>query len=255
VTTVARSVLISGVTGGVGRELARLARRAGWNVVGIYRRNAAEAGRLTRELATGPGWLQLEACDLTDAGTVQQLVAGLRDDCRPDALVHLAAPRLDVRPLHQLAWDDYERQIVGGVKPAVVLTQALLRRMTRGGGGRVVFALSSVLHGSAPRGFAAYMMAKAALAAYAQCLTAEYNTARGLIINTVSPGPMRTDLLSDLPSLLVDQIVKAAPNGKWIPTLSVAHTIFWLISEAPPEISGCDVPLSASALTMENPTL
>jgi 3-oxoacyl-[acyl-carrier protein] reductase len=254
VTTVARSVLISGVTGGVGRELARLARGAGWNVVGIYRRNAAEAGRLTRELATGPGWLQLEACDLTDAGTVQQLIAGLRDDCRPDALVHLAAPRLDVRPLHQLAWDDYERQLVGGVKPAVVLTQALLRRMTRGGGGRVVFALSSVLHGSAPRGFAAYMMAKAALAAYARCLTGEY-TARGLITNTVSPGPMRTDLLSDLPPLLVDQIVKAAPNGKWIPTLSVAHIIFWLISEAPPEIGGCDVPLSASARTMENPTL
>jgi 3-oxoacyl-[acyl-carrier protein] reductase len=253
VTTVARSVLISGVTGGVGRELARVARSAGWNVVGIYRRNAAEAGRLTSELATGPGWLQLEACDLTDADTVQQLVAGLRDDCRPDALVHLAAPRLDVRPLHQLAWDDYERQLVGGVKPAVVLTQALLRRMTRGGGGRVVFALSSVLHGSAPRGFAAYMMAKTALAAYARCLTGEY-TERGLIVNTVSPGPMRTDLLNDLAPLLVDQIVKAASNGRWIPTLSVAHTIFWLISAAPSEISGCDVPVAASALTMETRT-
>jgi NAD(P)-dependent dehydrogenase (short-subunit alcohol dehydrogenase family) len=98
-------------------------------------------------------------------------------------------------------------------------------------------------------------MAKAALAAYARCLTGEY-TARGLIINTVSPGPMRTDLLSDLPPLLVDQIVKAAPGGKWIPPLSVAQTIFWLISEAPPEISGCDVPVTAaSVLTMENPTL
>jgi hypothetical protein len=56
------------------------------------------------------------------------------------------------------------------------------------------------------------------------------------------------------PPLLVDQIVKAAPNGQWIPTLSAAaaHTIFWLISEAPPEINGCDVPVAASTQTMEN---
>ena len=253
-STVARSVLISGVTGGVGRELARLARDAGWNVVGIYHRNDAEAGRLLAELASGPGWLQLEACDLTDTDAVRRLLAGLRDDCGPEALVHLAAPRLDVRPLHQLAWEDYERQLVGGVKSAAGLTQGLLRRMTQRGGGRIVFALSSVLHGNPPRGFAAYTVAKAAVAAYARCLDTEY-TGRGLAVNTVSPGPMRTDLLADLPPLLVDQIVKAAPGGNWIPPLSVARTIFWLISEAPAEISGCDVPVAtAPALMMERPS-
>ena len=252
-TAGARAVLISGVTGGVGRELARLARAAGWNVAGIYHRNSAEAGALAAELASEPGWLQLEACDLSNDDAVRRLVAGLRDDCGPDALVHLAAPRLVVRPLHQLAWEDYERQLAGGVKSAVGLTQGLLRRMTRRGGGRVVFALSSVLHGSPPRGFAAYTVAKAAVAAYARCLAAEY-AGRGLAVNTVSPGPMRTDLLGDLPELLVDQLVKAAPGGAWIPPRSVARAIFWLISEAPAEISGCDVPVTAAAaLTMEKP--
>jgi hypothetical protein len=63
---------------------------------------------------------------------------------------------------------------------------------------------------------------------------------------------MRTDLLADLPSLLVDQIVKATPGGSWTPPMSVARTIFWLIAEAPAEIGGCDVPVtSAQASTME----
>jgi NAD(P)-dependent dehydrogenase (short-subunit alcohol dehydrogenase family) len=241
--------MISGVTGGVGREVARLARRAGWNVVGIYHRNGAEAGTLVGELASGPGWLKLEACDLTDSDAVRRLVGGLRNDCGPDALVHLAAPRLDVRPLHQLAWEDFERQISGGVKSAVALTQGLLRRMTRRGGARIVFALSTVLHGNPPRGFAAYTVAKAAVAAYARCLSKEY-AGRGLTVNTVSPGPMRTDLLADLPSLLVDQIVKAAPGGNWIPPLSVARTIFWLISEASAEIDGCDIPVATAPRPM-----
>src|SRR5262249_7066425 len=103
------------------------------------------------------------------------------------------------------------------------------------------------------RGFATYTVAKAAVAAYARCLGSEY-TGRGLAVNTVSPGPMRTDLLASLPPLLVDQIVKAAPGGAWIPPLCVARTVFWLISEAPAELSGCDVPVvTAPALMTDRP--
>jgi 3-oxoacyl-[acyl-carrier protein] reductase len=238
-------MLVTGATGGVGRELLRLARAAGWGVVGIYRQSRAMADELGRELGDPPGSLQLEACDLTDAGQVGALLERLPAEYCPDALVHLAAPPLDVRPLHRTAWDEYQRQLDAGLKAAVLLTQPLLPRMARRGAGRVIIALSAVVLGTPPKGFAAYAVAKHALAAYARSVDVEYR-ARGISVNTVSPGPMDTGLLRELPALMTEEILKAS-GGKWVDPAAVARTILWLAGEADPEISGCNVPITRHA--------
>jgi 3-oxoacyl-[acyl-carrier protein] reductase len=77
-----------------------------------------------------------------------------------------------------------------------------------------------------------------------KCLAVEY-AGRGIAVNMVSPGPMRSDMLQDLPDLLTDQMRESIPGGQWIDPNSVAKAIFWLASDAAPEVTGCNLPLTS----------
>jgi NAD(P)-dependent dehydrogenase (short-subunit alcohol dehydrogenase family) len=239
-----KSLMITGATGAVGRRLLDLARSAGCDVLGIYHRNQAQAEAAYREWAEVSGSLQMKACDLTDTDQVNELIARLPGTYCPDALIHLAAPKLDVRALHRFDWDEYQRQIDGVLKPVVLLTRPLLKRMVRKGSGRVISVLSAVVLGTPPRGFTSYTVAKYALAGYMKCLATEY-AGRGITANTVSPGPMNTDMLRDLPVLLTDQMRKAIPGGNWIDPDSVARAVFWLAMQAGSELTGCNLSLTS----------
>lgn len=238
------SMLVTGVTGAVGRSLVQLAGKADWEVVGIYHQNETQAEELRQAWPDRGATLRLHRCDLTDAGQVEALLADWPEAYCPDVLVHLAAPKFDVQPIHRVAWEDYERQLEGVLKSLVLLVRPILKRMKRSGGGRIISALSAVVLGVPPRGFASYTTAKYALAGFMRCLAAEY-AGRGITANMVSPGPMQTDLLSELPALLTDQMRTSIPGGQWIDPESVARAVFWLAAEAGPEVTGCNVPLTS----------
>jgi 3-oxoacyl-[acyl-carrier protein] reductase len=238
-----KNMLLTGATGGVGRDIVSLANMASWNVVGIYHRNEAQAEAIESTWNGDRSSLRMMACDLTNENDVNRLLGQLPPDFCPDALVHLAAHPLDVRPLLRVRWDDCQQQLDGSLKPVVLLTPPLVKRMVRRGSGRVVAALSAVVQGTPPRGFSSYTLTKYALFGYLKCLAAEC-AERGISVNSVSPGPMNTDMLRNLPTLLTEQIRSSSPSGKWIETKSVAETIFWLASDAPSELTGCNLTLT-----------
>lgn len=240
-------MVIAGATGGVGAALTRLAVDAGWAVVGVHRRAGAQVAALTESLGHRPDALTLHACDLADESQVEKLLADLGESFCPDALVHLAAAPLDLQSIARVEWAEYQRQIDGTLKPVVLLTRPLLKRMARRNAGRVIAVLSAVVLGTPPRGFAAYAAAKHALAGYMKCLAAEY-AERGITANMVSPGSMNTALLRNLPALMIDQLRAAGPDGQWTDPITVAQAIIWLAGEAGPEINGCNLPITADGV-------
>jgi 3-oxoacyl-[acyl-carrier protein] reductase len=237
-------LMLTGATGAVGGELLTLAASAGWNVTGTYRGSDARAEGLREAWAGATGRLSLHACDLTDQDVVRSLLARLSVDYCPDALVHLASPKLEVQPVSRVDWAACSRQLDVALKALVLLAPPLLKRMSRRGRGHLISVLSSVVLGVPPKGFAAYTTAKYALAGYTKSLAAEY-AGRGISVNMVSPGPMNSELLSALPDLLTEQMRNSIPGGQWIDPRSVARLIFWLISEAGPELTGCNMPLTS----------
>jgi 3-oxoacyl-[acyl-carrier protein] reductase len=242
-----KSMMVTGASGGVGRELLLLARLAGWGVVGIYHRNHEQAEAIKEQWGDSSASLRMVACDLTKPNEVAQLIDTLPKSYCPDALVHLAAPSITARPLRSIEWQDCQQQLDGMLKPIVMLTPTFIRRMAHRGSGRIISALSAVVLGRPPRGFASYVVAKYAVMGYMNCVAAEY-AERGIAVNTVSPGAMNTGLLKDLPALLTEQMRAASPGGKWIEPSSVARAIFWLAAEAPPELTGCNLPLTSGTV-------
>ena len=239
-----RLILVVGASGAVGAELLRMARDAGWDAVGLYRTSDDRAAALREEWKGAAGSIRLQRADASDESAVQALLDEWGDDFCPDAIAHLAAPPIEAKAVQRTTWDDHRRQLDGALKPVVLLTQPLLKRMLKRGSGRVVGVLSAVVDGVPPRGFASYTVAKYALAGYLRCMAAEC-AGKGVAVNAVSPGPMETGYLKNLPALLTDQMRASVPGGRWIEPRTVAGAIFWLAAEAGPEVTGCNLPVSA----------
>ncbi|HEX7070640.1 MAG TPA: SDR family oxidoreductase, partial [Rhodothermales bacterium] len=230
-----RQILVAGATGGIGRAVLERARAAGWDAVGIYRSNEAEADALRAKWIDAEGTLDLRRCDLTDEVAMEALLAELGPDYCPDAFAHLASAAFDVQPIARFGWKDFAAQIDGSLKSLVVLGNPIAKRMSRRRSGRIICALSSVVIGTPPRGFSSYAVGKYAMVGLLKSLAAEY-ASKGVAVNAVAPGPMNTALLSGLPELLTEQMRTSIPGERWIDTESVGNAVWWLAAEAGPEI-------------------
>jgi NAD(P)-dependent dehydrogenase (short-subunit alcohol dehydrogenase family) len=182
-TPPARSVLVTGATGGLGLAVTRRLAAEGWTVHAAHRAPDG-AGRLTGL----PGDVRPVALDVTDEESVRAAarIAGTR----LDGLVNSAG--LIVQGFwEQVPGDALRRQFDVNVLGLMAVTRAALPAL-RAGGGRIVNvgALSSLV---ALPFFGPIAASKAALASMTDSLRIELHH-QGVKVALVEPGAMRTGI-------------------------------------------------------------
>ncbi|KAI1505891.1 3-ketoacyl-acyl carrier protein reductase [Biscogniauxia marginata] len=118
-----------------------------------------------------------------------------------------------VKPLGEISVDDYNAVYDLNVRGVILLTQALLPYIPARPSSRVL-NIGSV---GARAGFAAvglYCSSKAALEALTRCWAAELGPRGGVTVNCVSPGPVQSALLDNIPRSIVDAQKAATPLGR-----------------------------------------
>ena len=206
-----RTVVITGGTKGLGREIALAFGRAGYAVVALYATDAAAAKSLEVELAganiTGRVWQQ----DVTEENSAHWN--------RPEileadslTLIHNACARFMPTPMHQLSWTDFQRSFEVAVKGGWSCSQALIRLMLKKGGGTIVNILTSAVEEMPPKGFGAYVVAKHALRGLTLAQAVEYGP-RGVRVFSASPGFMTTPLTAQWDAKLREAIRSGARNS------------------------------------------
>lgn len=136
-------------------------------------------------------------CDMGDLAAVGQLaVHAARWRGGIDILVCNAGIQGPAGPLHALTHEDWQRVFDVNLRGSAALALALLPAMAERGAGRVIF-MSSIagLRGNGAIGL--YGMSKAALAQLARNLAVEWGP-RGICVNAISPGLIRTPLGAQL---------------------------------------------------------
>jgi NAD(P)-dependent dehydrogenase (short-subunit alcohol dehydrogenase family) len=187
------SVLISGVSRGIGRATALRLARSGWDVYGTVR-SAADGQELQAEAAaTGLQVLQL---DLTRDEQIAALGEALPE--RLDALVNNAGIVVS-GPLECLSSADLREQFEVNVVGAVALTNLVLPRL-RASRGRIVF-LSSVSGLISTPMTGAYNASKFAIEALADAWRLELRK-WGVRVVLVEPAMTDTDLWRKAPETL-----------------------------------------------------
>jgi len=178
---------ITGASSGIGEGLARALAKRGASLI-LSGRNVAALEAVARDSADALV-LPFEATEFERIAQLTERAWSWRG--RVDALVNNAGVSQ-----RSLAIDTdfavYQRMIAVDLLAPIALTQALLPRMVRTGGGRIV-AISSVagIVGAPMR--SAYCAAKHGLIGYHDAVRAE-NEHLGIQVHVIAPGSVRTDV-------------------------------------------------------------
>jgi len=175
----AKVILITGASAGIGRACADRLSQSGWSVVGASRRGSSSGG-----------WTPIEMDVDSDESVRTGVAAVVGEHARLDAVVACAGWGL-AGPVELTPISDAKDQLETNFWGAVRVVQESLPVMRRQGGGRVV--LISSIGGIVAIPFQAfYSASKFAMEGYGEALAYEV-APFGIQVTLVEPGNVRTD--------------------------------------------------------------
>ncbi len=183
-TTERKVVIITGASQGIGAELVKAYRALDYRVVGVSR---------TIKPSGDPDYLTI-AGDLGDAATSRRTVGeALSRFGRIDTLINNAGVFI-AAPFTAYSIEQYEQVVSTNLNGFYFITQAVISAMEKQGFGHVVSVTTSLVdHPSAKVPSVLASLSKGGVAAATKSLAVEY-AARGIRVNAVSPGIIKTPM-------------------------------------------------------------
>ena len=220
-----RVAVVTGGATGIGRAVCQALAAKGMRVGVVY--NASEAR--AREVADALPDAFVARADLGDAAQVEALVKQLQEVAgRVDVLVNNAGLTRDA-PIFNMKLEDYDA-VAGLARGTWYLTKLVLRRFMLRTGGRVV-NVSSVVGHTGNAGQIPYAMAKAGLDAMTLSLAQELR-GRDILVNSVAPGFIDTEMTRGLPPEVRERILDRVPLGRMGRPEEVAEVVAFLATGA-----------------------
>lgn len=188
--------LITGASSGIGYSAAIQVAQRGVGVILTYHRQPDGAQAAVREIEAAGGAavaLQLDVSQIsTFAAFGVQVKQLLQERWQRDSLDYLVnnAGVAGGTPFAEISEREYDRLLDTNLKGPFFLTQTLLPLISDGG--HIVNVSSNAARLASP-GFSAYGASKAGLTALTRYLAKELSP-RGIRANSVSPGPVLTNL-------------------------------------------------------------
>lgn len=203
----ARTVVITGASTGIGRACALRLDRAGWQVFAGVRKTA-DADSLRAEASEQLVPLMIDVGDGASIDAAAKEVSGATGGTL-DALVNNAGISIQ-GPLEHLPLDEIRKQFEINVTGQVAVTQAFLP-MLRPAKGRIVF-MGSVAGRAASLPFIGpYSASKLALEGIADSLRGELRPA-GIAVSIVEPGSIATEIWQKGDDTF-DELVEMVPES------------------------------------------
>jgi 3-oxoacyl-[acyl-carrier protein] reductase len=218
--------LVTGGGTGIGAACCEALAAEGFRVGVHYRSSEETARKLVDSLEGGFG----VRADLTLPEDVDALVAELKEVAgRVDVLVNNAGYNVNA-PMLTMKLDDYDA-VFGVARGTWYLTKQILRRfMLRKHFGRIINISSVVGHTGNP-GQIPYTMVKAGLDAFTKSLAQEL-AGRDILVNSVAPGFIETEMTDALPEEIKQVILSRVPQQRMGRVEEVAEVVRWLATRA-----------------------
>ena len=233
-----KSVLVTGGSRGIGKEIARRFAELGAARVGInYFRSDRAAEETADELrALGAEPVLLRA-NIGDAGKVAALVEGFG---ALDVLVSNAATGV-IRPALEVTEKHWDWTMNANARALLTLAQHAAARMRDGAS---IVAISSLGSHRVLENYSLVGTSKAAVEALVRYLAVEL-APRGIRVNAVSAGLVETGALEYFPDreAMLREFVAKTPAGRLVEPRDIAELVCFLASPAATMIRGQTVVL------------
>jgi 3-oxoacyl-[acyl-carrier protein] reductase len=235
-----RCALITGASGGIGKDIALALASSGHDVLIHFHSDAQGARDLARRINDLHEGCRVEVVqgDLTKEREVGAVAdRSLQAFGRVDILVNAASPRFGHKTVQQSNWNDISEQLEVHMRAPFLLSQALIPSMRETGWGRIINISSDAALGEPTDGWMPYGVAKAALVSFTQYLAHEVGRF-GITANCVSPGMCRTPFIMDIPEKVQMMTARNTPTRRIAEPRDVASLVQFLCQDESRQING-----------------
>ncbi len=228
-------LLVTGASSDIGIELIRNIEKEYEKILVHYCNWSEKLENLKQDYGNKLVFLQADFYNINDVKGIVEKIQN--DNIYPDHFVHLPAPKILTQKFLKTTVDDFEAGWIVSVQSAIIITQGIIKSMEKKKNGKIIFMLSSVIHGAPPKYQTAYITVKNALLGLMKSLAVEY-AEKGIRVNSVSPDMINTKFLNELPDLLIQQYAQQLPDKKILEVEDIIPTFAFLLSDGANKFNG-----------------
>ena len=230
----AKEVLITGSSRGIGKACAIYLAKNGFNIVLHCNKNISKAEKVLTEIKEIGVNGRILQFDVKDRNACRKVISNdiTTHGCYYGTVLNAGIAKDNVFPIMEdEEWDDVINTNLGGfyniLKPIVM---AMIEDRIKG---RII-AMSSISGLKGNRGQVNYSASKAGIIGAVKALSLEL-AKRKITVNAIAPGIIDTDMIQDIPQ---DEVKKLIPMKRFGKPEEVASLVNYLMSEDAGYITG-----------------
>ncbi|MEL6568115.1 MAG: 3-oxoacyl-[acyl-carrier-protein] reductase [Pseudomonadota bacterium] len=227
-----KTALVTGASGGIGREIAMTLSAAGAKVALSGTRESV----LNEVKDALPGEGAVVTCNLYDGDSVNELVGKTEEALGPlDVLVANAGITRDGLLL-RMKDKDFDDVIAVNLASYFRLSKTAIKGMMKRRHGRII-GITSIVGVTGNPGQANYCASKAGMIGFTKSLAQEI-ASRGITANCVAPGFIESPMTDVLPDAQKEALLGQIPTGRLGQGSDIAAACLYLASDAASYVTG-----------------
>ncbi len=238
-----RIALITGGTGGIGSAICKELFDSGCTVIASYFPPDQQQAEEWQRKNNDQGYqITLAPVDVSDYESAKNMVTHVEKlHGAIDILVNCAGITRD-KTLKHMTPEQWKAVINTNLDSAFNMTQPIVTGMLQRGFGRII-NIASVNGQRGQFGQSNYSAAKAGLHGFTMAVAQE-TAAKGITVNTISPGYVSTPMTMKMPPEILDRIISEVPVGRMGTPEEIALTVSWLADERNGYTTGANIPVN-----------
>ncbi len=227
-----KTVFLTGSTGGIGKEIAFQMSSLGAKII-LTGTNEERLKNLSNKLPNENDYI---VSDLNNSQNIEDLTNQIIErGYLIDILINNAGITKDNLFL-RMKEDEWASVLNINLHSTVLLTQKIIKGMIKRKTGRILFITSIIGHSGNP-GQSNYSASKAGVAAFSKSIAAEV-ASRGITVNCIAPGFIKTPMTDKLTDDQQDKILKNIPISRLGLPSDVASACIYLSSDEASFVTG-----------------
>lgn len=234
--------LVTGGTGGLGTAICQTLAKAGYTTVAGYNSGGNhEKAKSWQDAQKKAGYDILVAYgDVTNTDSCEACIAEIQKltGSGVDILINNAGITRDGQ-FRKMSWEQWDEVLSANLDSMFHMTRLVINNMIDNNWGRVI-NISSVNAQKGQFGQCNYSAAKAGIHGFTKALAQEV-ARKGVTVNTVSPGYIKTAMVAKIAQEIQDQICAGIPVGRFGTPEEIGRMCEFLCDERSGYITGADM--------------